>query len=114
MHGEIGQTGFLPGNALKYGVGNLRDKNTALISTANFLRAHGWRAGAGLSGQHGRHRRLELCERLSAGDRPHRHGDRRQLARLRPAQFRSKTTTPLNVAFLVVAEEGFEPPTQGL
>ena len=49
MHGEIGHTQFLPGNVLKYAVGNrdLRDRNTALISTANFLRAHGWRAGAG-------------------------------------------------------------------
>lgn len=48
MHGEIGHTQFLPGNVLKYGVGNrnLRDKNTALISTANFLRAHGWKPGA--------------------------------------------------------------------
>jgi membrane-bound lytic murein transglycosylase B len=44
MHGEIGHTQFLPGNVLKYGVGsrNLRDKSTALMSTANFLRAHGW------------------------------------------------------------------------
>lgn len=49
MHGEIGHTQFLPGNVLKYGVGsrNLRDKSTALMSTANFLRAHGWRAGQG-------------------------------------------------------------------
>lgn len=48
MHGEIGHTQFLPGNVLKYGVGNknLRDKNTALMSTANFLRAHGWQPGA--------------------------------------------------------------------
>ncbi|HEY6630361.1 MAG TPA: lytic transglycosylase domain-containing protein [Rhizobiaceae bacterium] len=48
MHGEIGHTQFLPGNVLKYGVGNknLRDKNTALMSTANFLRAHGWNPGA--------------------------------------------------------------------
>lgn len=47
-HGEIGHTQFLPGNVLKYGVGsgNLRDKATALASTANFLKAHGWRAGA--------------------------------------------------------------------
>lgn len=47
-HGEIGHTQFLPGNVLKYGVGsgNLRDKATALASTANFLRAHGWRRGA--------------------------------------------------------------------
>ncbi len=49
MHGEIGHTQFLPGNVVKYGVGNmnLRDKQTALASTANFLKAHGWRAGAG-------------------------------------------------------------------
>ncbi|TIM21342.1 MAG: lytic murein transglycosylase [Mesorhizobium sp.] len=46
MHG--GHTQFLPGNVLKYGVGsgNLRDKATALASTANFLKAHGWQAGA--------------------------------------------------------------------
>lgn len=48
MHGEIGHTQFLPGNVLKYGVGsgNLRDKATALASTANFLKAHGWQPGA--------------------------------------------------------------------
>ncbi|RVC59399.1 murein transglycosylase [Mesorhizobium sp. M4B.F.Ca.ET.088.02.2.1] len=48
MHGEIGHTQFLPGNVLKYGVGNgnLRDRNTALASTANYLKGHGWRAGA--------------------------------------------------------------------
>ncbi len=46
-HGEIGHTQFLPGNVLKYGVGgrNLRDKTTALYSTANFLRGHGYRGG---------------------------------------------------------------------
>ncbi|MDW6026632.1 lytic transglycosylase domain-containing protein [Mesorhizobium sp. BAC0120] len=55
MTGEIGHTQFLPGNILKYGVGsrNLRDKNTALMSTANFLRAHGWRAGGGYQGNMG-------------------------------------------------------------
>ncbi len=55
MHGEIGHTQFLPGNVLKYGVGNrnLRDKGTALASTANFLRAHGWQAGAGYTGNMG-------------------------------------------------------------
>ena len=55
MHGEIGHTQFLPGNVLKYGVGNrnLRDKNTALASTANFLRGHGWRAGRGYDGNMG-------------------------------------------------------------
>src|SRR5690606_4188135 len=52
MHGEIGHTQFLPGNVLAYGVGNknLRDKATALASTANFLRAHGWRPGVGAEG----------------------------------------------------------------
>jgi lytic murein transglycosylase len=53
-HGEVGQTQFLPLNVLKYGVdgdGNgrvdLRSKADALASTANFLRGHGWQAGAG-------------------------------------------------------------------
>ena len=46
-HGEIGHTQFLPGNVIRYGVGNLnlRDKATALASTANFLRGHGYRGG---------------------------------------------------------------------
>ena len=49
MHGEVGQTQFMPKNIMLYGVGakNLNDKNDALASTANFLRGHGWRAGAG-------------------------------------------------------------------
>lgn len=54
MHGEVGQTQFLPANVLKFGVdgdGNgrvdLKGKADALASTANFLRGHGWRAGAG-------------------------------------------------------------------
>lgn len=54
-HGEIGQTQFLPGSVLKYGVdgdgnGNIdlvRSVADALASTANFLRAHGWQPGAG-------------------------------------------------------------------
>jgi lytic murein transglycosylase len=54
-HGEIGQTQFLPGNVIKYGVdgdGNGRvdligSRADALASTANFLRANGWRAGGG-------------------------------------------------------------------
>lgn len=54
-HGEIGQTQFLPLNVLRYGVdgdGNGRidlagSKADALASTANFLRGHGWRPGAG-------------------------------------------------------------------
>lgn len=55
MHGEIGHTQFLPGNVIRYGVGskNLRDKATALASTANFLKGHGWQAGAGYDGNMG-------------------------------------------------------------
>lgn len=48
MHGEVGQTQFLPKNILTYGVGgNLNDKANALASTANYLKANGWKAGAG-------------------------------------------------------------------
>jgi membrane-bound lytic murein transglycosylase B len=47
MHGEIGQTQFLPKNILNYGTGNLDTSAAALTSTANFLKGHGWRAGAG-------------------------------------------------------------------
>lgn len=54
-HGEIGQTQFLPRNVVNFGVdgdGNGRidmvgSKADALASTANFLRGHGWRPGAG-------------------------------------------------------------------
>ncbi|MEE8633520.1 MAG: lytic murein transglycosylase [Methyloceanibacter sp.] len=54
MHGEVGQTQFLPKSILLYGVdgdGNgrvdLNSKADALASTANFLRGHGWQRGAG-------------------------------------------------------------------
>ena len=47
MHGEIGQTQVLPEHLLNYGIGNLEVAANALSSTANFLKAHGWRAGAG-------------------------------------------------------------------
>jgi membrane-bound lytic murein transglycosylase B len=47
MHGEVGQTQFLPKNILAYGTGNLDNAANALSSTAAFLKAHGWRAGAG-------------------------------------------------------------------
>jgi membrane-bound lytic murein transglycosylase B len=47
MHGEVGQTQFLPKNILAYGTGNLDNASNALNSTASFLKAHGWRAGAG-------------------------------------------------------------------
>jgi membrane-bound lytic murein transglycosylase B len=47
MHGEVGQTQFMPKAILAYGSGNLEVAANALNSTANFLKAHGWRAGAG-------------------------------------------------------------------
>ena len=47
MHGEVGQTQFMPKAILAYGTGNLENAANALSSTANFLKAHGWRAGAG-------------------------------------------------------------------
>ena len=53
-HGELGHTQFLPGNALTYGVDATGDGTVdfynvtdALASTANFLRAKGWRPGQG-------------------------------------------------------------------
>ena len=53
--GEVGQTQFLASNYAKYAVDFDRDGRRDLIrsrpdvlaSTANFLRAHGWRPGAG-------------------------------------------------------------------
>jgi membrane-bound lytic murein transglycosylase B len=47
MHGEVGQTQFMPKAILAYGAGNLEVAANALNSTANFLKAHGWRAGSG-------------------------------------------------------------------
>jgi lytic murein transglycosylase len=53
MHGEVGQTQFLPKNVILYGADgdgggiNLNKKADALASTANFLKGHGWRRGAG-------------------------------------------------------------------
>jgi membrane-bound lytic murein transglycosylase B len=46
-HGEVGHTQFLPKNVLTYGTGDLNNVGAALSSTANFLKAHGWRPGAG-------------------------------------------------------------------
>jgi lytic murein transglycosylase len=53
MHGEIGQTQFLPKNILLYGADgdgggvNLNRKADALASTAKFLKGHGWVRGQG-------------------------------------------------------------------
>ncbi|MBU2962124.1 lytic murein transglycosylase [Citreicella sp. C3M06] len=52
FHGELGHTQFLPGNAMRYGVDgngdgrvNFYDQHDALASTANYLRAMGWKPG---------------------------------------------------------------------
>jgi lytic murein transglycosylase len=53
MHGEVGQTQFLPKNVLLYGADgdgggiDLNKKADALASTANFLKGHGWQRGLG-------------------------------------------------------------------
>jgi membrane-bound lytic murein transglycosylase B len=48
MHGEVGHTQFMPKSVLNYGTGGSLDNPAhALASTANFLKGHGWRAGAG-------------------------------------------------------------------
>ena len=54
MHGEVGQTQFLPKSILLYGVDgdgdgsiDLNTKADALASTANFLKDHGWIRGEG-------------------------------------------------------------------
>src|SRR5437868_12588931 len=65
MHGEVGQTQFLPKNILAYGTGNLDVAANALNSTANFLKAHGWRAGAGY--QPGEPNFAAIQERNAAG-----------------------------------------------
>jgi Transglycosylase SLT domain len=54
MHGEVGQTQFLPKSILLYALDgdddgsiNLSTKADALASTANFLKDHGWIRGEG-------------------------------------------------------------------
>jgi len=47
MHGEVGQTQFMPKTVLNFAVGSLESPSGALMSTANFLKAHGWSRGAG-------------------------------------------------------------------
>lgn len=54
-HGEIGHTQFLPKNVVSFGVDGdgdgridlIRSSADALASTANYLKGHGWQAGAG-------------------------------------------------------------------
>jgi membrane-bound lytic murein transglycosylase B len=47
-HGEVGHTQFLPKSIVNYGTGgDLNNSEAALMSTANFLKGHGWKPGAG-------------------------------------------------------------------
>jgi membrane-bound lytic murein transglycosylase B len=74
MHGEVGQTQFMPKNILAYGTGNLDVAANALNSTANFLKAHGWR--------------------VPESDRAHGAADRRgRRERLRALKFTGRTVT---------------------
>ncbi len=56
MHGEVGQTQFLPKNVILYGADgdgggiNLNNKADALASTARFLKGHGFPSGGPYSG----------------------------------------------------------------
>lgn len=58
MHGEVGQTQFLPKNVILYGADgdgggiNLNSKADALASTAKFLKAHGFPSNGPYSGGH--------------------------------------------------------------
>lgn len=48
MHGELGQTQFMPKNVVLFGGGgNLNNKDAALVATARFLVGHGWQPGEG-------------------------------------------------------------------
>ncbi len=48
MHGELGQTQFMPKSVSLYGGGgNLNNKEAALMATARFLVGHGWERGEG-------------------------------------------------------------------
>ena len=87
MHGEVGQTQFMQKSILQLGVGNLDIASGALTSTANFLKAHGWRAAAGLSAGRAEFRRkrgMERCLGLSAGDRAAGPADRRPVRSVEP------------------------------
>jgi hypothetical protein len=74
MHGEIGQTQFLPKNILAYGTGNLDVAANALSSTANFLR----RGLPARRSQFRGHPGLERGSSRSARHRADRPPDRRR------------------------------------
>ena len=93
MHGEVGQTQFMPKAILAYGTGNLENSANALNSTANFLegawlaRGRGLPAGrAEFCGDPG----LECRGRLSESDRADGPPDRRRRVRGLPTRCRAR------------------------
>ena len=84
MHGEVGQTQFMPKAILAYGTGNLENSANALTSTANFLQgawlARRRRLPAGRA-QLRRHPGLECRGRLSESHRADGPPDRRRRVR---------------------------------
>ena len=81
MHGEVGMTQFMPKTVLQYGVGSLDSAQGALMSTANYLKGHGWSRGGGYGpgeSNYGALAGMERGQRLPAGHRQGRRGDRRR------------------------------------
>ena len=81
MHGEVGQTQFMPKAILAYGTGNLENSANALTSTANFLESPWLARRRGLPARRAelcRHPGLECRGRLSESDRADGQADRRR------------------------------------
>jgi membrane-bound lytic murein transglycosylase B len=83
MHGEYGQTQFMPKSILQYGTGNLDSAAGALTSTANFLKATAGARAPDISraAEFRRDPGLERGHGLSAGDRVDGPADRRRRER---------------------------------
>ena len=85
MHGEVGQTQFMPKNILAYGIGNLDSRRQRADLDREFPQspwlARRRRLPAG-RGQLRRHPGLECRRRLSEGDRADGPPDRRRRVRL--------------------------------
>ena len=93
MHGEVGQTQFMPKNILAYGTGNLDVAANALNSTANFLQSPWLARRRRLPARRSQFRRdpgLERRRRLSESHRADGQADRRRSRerRLEPAPLR--------------------------
>ena len=92
---------FMPKNMLEFGIGNLERRANALSSTANFLKAHGWKAGAGYQPGEANFAAIEAWNAAGvypAGDRDDGPADRRRgvgVCRTRsPARRHCEATKP--------------------